>query len=57
MSPIEWIDVISDRVDYFVRLELFPKILFPSNKFESPTTNPMPQSTRPQWKQLFEMYD
>lgn len=55
MSPIEWIDVISDRVDYFVRLELFPKILFPSNKFESPTTNPMPQSTRPQWKQLFEI--
>lgn len=56
MSPIEWIDVLSDRVDYFVRLELFPKILFPSNKFDSPTTNPMPQSTRPQWKQLFEIH-
>ncbi|PIC51229.1 hypothetical protein B9Z55_001818 [Caenorhabditis nigoni] len=55
MSPIEWIDVLSDRVDYFVRLELFPKILFPSNKFDSPTTNPMPQSTRPQWKELFEI--
>uniref|UniRef100_A0A8R1HY39 C2 domain-containing protein n=1 Tax=Caenorhabditis japonica TaxID=281687 RepID=A0A8R1HY39_CAEJA len=55
MSPIEWIDVLSDRVDYFIRLELFPKILFPSNQFDSPTTSPMPQSTRPKWKQLFEI--
>ncbi|CAB3410592.1 unnamed protein product [Caenorhabditis bovis] len=55
MSPLEWIDVLSERVDLFVRLELLPKMLFPSNKFEAPTTNPVPQSTRPQWKQLFEI--
>ncbi|CAD6186107.1 unnamed protein product [Caenorhabditis auriculariae] len=55
LSPLQWLDPLSDRVDIFVKLELLPKALFPDKHFAIQTTKPVPQSTKPAWRQHFEM--